>query len=340
MTEQPRSRGWFQHPDDPAGVQRWFNGSQWTTSTTGSPQRAAARTSSDPAGEPGEQQHPATAPVEVATRDHADVSPTDSASLDQAVVERVAERAEPVPDPPRTRGWHHYPGDPAPVMRWHDGTWWTAEVTGGTAQDRVNVQPLPPRPSATAQAVGALPTPPASTGGVTSGSTADDRVHAARRLFTDIASYHKVGASFGPGHGLETVSDALREQFTDISTIRSLASYLVDDIAENVSYRYREVNLFFRETGAVSFWQLMGIGRSTYVLNRVSPYYRELLTSTAVHAHATLEALAIARSSGGHTNDFHWEFMHDDEWAVSATAYICVYRLRLARRKFMAPPFA
>lgn len=36
----PDRRGWFQNPDDPPGVQRWYDGNSWTGRTTGEPQRA------------------------------------------------------------------------------------------------------------------------------------------------------------------------------------------------------------------------------------------------------------------------------------------------------------
>lgn len=31
----PDRRGWHQHPNDPAGVQRWYDGTSWTGRTTG-----------------------------------------------------------------------------------------------------------------------------------------------------------------------------------------------------------------------------------------------------------------------------------------------------------------
>ncbi len=51
---------------------------------------------------------------------------------------------------PSTRGWHHVDGDPEGVRRWFNGTAWTTDLTGGTAEEQARALPLP----------GAVPPPP------------------------------------------------------------------------------------------------------------------------------------------------------------------------------------
>jgi hypothetical protein len=123
----PMARGWYQHQDDPAGIHRWFDGSGWTHRTTGRPHAGAA----------------ALSPVGV--------------SQPLATASTQAAPAAPLPQvpPPASRGWYEYPGDPAGVQRWYDGTQWTNRLTGGTeaaqwAAVRLTGSSLPAsRPSAT-----------------------------------------------------------------------------------------------------------------------------------------------------------------------------------------------
>lgn len=35
LLQSPRQRGWYQRPEDPAGVQRWYDGTSWTDQLTG-----------------------------------------------------------------------------------------------------------------------------------------------------------------------------------------------------------------------------------------------------------------------------------------------------------------
>jgi hypothetical protein len=102
MTSVPTVRGWYAHQDDPAGIQRWFDGRGWTNSTTGSAKDGSPVPTVPAAPEPLASAAPAIA---------------------------VA------PAPPQ-RGWYPYPGDPDGVSRWFNGTRWTNDLTGGDAQAR------------------------------------------------------------------------------------------------------------------------------------------------------------------------------------------------------------
>lgn len=114
MSTLPPTRGWFQHPDDPVGVQRWFDGQGWTQDTTGT-------------ASPG-------APT-----------PRAAGLVDDRPAPAAAEPPDPAPDPaavatPSARGWHHRDGDPEGVQRWYDGVRWTDDLTGGSAEDRAAAQ--------------------------------------------------------------------------------------------------------------------------------------------------------------------------------------------------------
>jgi hypothetical protein len=118
-------RGWYQHSDDPQGVQRWFDGTEWTHRTTGRP-----------SGRMPTPHLPATDQL------------AEAASAGPRIAELQQGRPtlpSPVPQgpPPVGRGWNDYPGDPPGVQRWYNGTQWTNRLTGGTAADQANAVRLP-----------------------------------------------------------------------------------------------------------------------------------------------------------------------------------------------------
>lgn len=122
---QPITRGWYQHSDDPLGVQRWFDGTTWTHRTTGRPSGGAVRT-----------------PHTSVTDHGADPLSTEPGSAGHQSLPLLAAPVPHVP-PPAGRGWNEYPGDPQGVQRWYDGTQWTNRLTGGTAADQTAAVRLP-----------------------------------------------------------------------------------------------------------------------------------------------------------------------------------------------------
>jgi hypothetical protein len=123
---KPMARGWYQCPDDPQGVQRWFNGASWTHRTTG---RLSGEAMPTPHG-------PSTTPLADATS----TGPR-TPELQQSLL--IPPALVPQVPPPAGRGWNEYPGDPQGVQRWYDGTQWTNRLTGGTAADQAGAVRLP-----------------------------------------------------------------------------------------------------------------------------------------------------------------------------------------------------
>jgi len=117
------ARGWYQHSDDPRGVQRWFDGTSWTHRTTGRP-HSVGLPSTHPSGQLVDEQ-------------------AGSGAAGQPGA--AGQESLPVPQvpPPAGRGWHQHPSDPQAVQRWYDGTQWTNQLTGGTAADQAGAVRLP-----------------------------------------------------------------------------------------------------------------------------------------------------------------------------------------------------
>lgn len=132
-TSQSTPRGWYQHSADPLGVQRWFDGVDWTPRTTGRPRGGTDLTSH--ADQPSDAFRTG-ADTRSAARQHCPPTPGGPA---------------PSVPPPSGRGWSEYPGDPRGVQRWYDGTRWTNRLTGGTASDQAAAAFLPVSSSTAAQ---------------------------------------------------------------------------------------------------------------------------------------------------------------------------------------------